>query len=282
MKPVGARAFAILTCWFWVDAVCWGAEVTVLDQPPLSGLSAILDGPPPSRVSDSACGVGRVPTTRSIADDFVVSGAIDLNVATWIGGYQRLDIPGSSPSFRLILHQDAAGIPAATIASFVVTPATTLLFSGLVLGQPSSAYLFEARFPAVHFEPGSYWLEIFETDGATTDCFEWVLGSQDPVRGRDGDAFSASAPGASWSANLRSDAFDNRALVLASDLAIVEVPTVGGWGLATLATALACGGWRRLRRQPVGSPRDGVSNRFQGAGSKERDSNSRPALSGPW
>jgi len=224
------------------------AQITVLDQPPLTGLAG-TSGAPPSRVSDSLCGAtNQAQTTRAIAEDFVVASAVDVSAAEWIGDYRRLSGPTGPTAFTLVFHEDAAGTPGATVASFSALPARTLLFSGFVFGQPFSAYWFEATFSPIHFEPGAYWLEIFETDATIAECFEWSTGVLDAVRGRDGEAFSSSAPGSMWSPNLRTDALDNRALVLVAAPASVAVPTLAEWGLGLLAVGLGFTGLLALRR----------------------------------
>lgn len=227
------------------------AQVTVLDQQPLSGLSVIA-GPVPSRVSDSQCGSANAPTTRVIADDFVVGSAVAVTSIAWLGSYRRLSAPADPTAFTLIFHGDAGGAPGSTLATLDVLPVQTLLSSGLDLsGQPLSGYSFLVSIAAIRFEPGVYWLEIFETDSTIPECFEWSPGLQDVARGRDGDAFSPTAPGGAWTANLRTDPLDNRALVLQGSLPVVEIPTLGEWGLGLLVGTLGIVGALTLRRRSL-------------------------------
>ncbi len=225
------------------------AQITILDQPVLSGLSAI-SGAPPSRVSDSLCGAtNQAQTTRAIAEDFVTAVPLDVSAAAWIGGYQRLAGPAGPTAFTLVFHPDAAGLPGTTIVSFAALPARTLLFSGVdLLDRPVSVYSFQATFSPVHLEPGAYWLEIFETDATIAECFEWSTGLLDALRGRDGEAFTPSAPGSVWHPNLRTDALDNRALVLVAGPAAVAVPALAHGGLILLAVGLGFAALLALRR----------------------------------
>lgn len=225
------------------------AQVTVLDQQAFSGLVAI-DGPAPSRVSDSQCGSANAPTARVIADDFGVAAAVDVTSISWLGSYRRLSAPADPTAFTLIFHGDAGGAPGATIATLSVLPTQTLLSSGLDLsGQPLSGYSFLVSIAPIHFEPGTYWVEIFETDSTIPECFEWSPGLQDVARGRDGDAFSPTAPGSAWTVNLRADPLDNRALVLQGSLPALEIPTLGEWGMGLLVAILAIVGALTLRRR---------------------------------
>jgi len=147
-----------------------------------------------------------------------------------------------------MIHQDSGNLPGPVVATRSLAAGRSLLFSGMVLSQPRAVYAYVASFPATHLEPGVYWVELFETDGRSDLCFIWQTGALDATRGRDGNAYSDSAPGATWSAILRADDnLDNRQITLVSQPAVVDVPTLGGWGLVALGGSLFAVGLRRAR-----------------------------------
>jgi hypothetical protein len=165
------------------------AQVTLIDQ--LEAVPAFGS----SGLSDSDCTFGTPHRAAARAEDFVVLQAVSVSTVDFQGDYAVNPAPSDPESFVIRFHGDSAGLPGAVVAE--PAPAVT---QSLLLGSNTSVYGFTATFSAVVLDPGSYWVEIVETDSSTPECFGWHSGVHDTAHSADGSAVDLNAaPGASWS-----------------------------------------------------------------------------------
>ncbi len=218
------------------------AQVTVVDQIPMTPAFGF------SGLSDSDCTFGDPHRATARAEDFIVDQAVDVDTIVFWGVYQDTEAPSDPETFRIRFHEDASGLPGALITE----PAVTIAQSPL-LQSNISMYEFTATFGAVHFEPGTYWAEIFETDTSTDLCFNWQAGFQDVGNSADGNAVDlAAAPGASWTLQAGFGDQSNLTIRITGEASptvdVLEIPALGAGGLALFAALLLLVAVPLLRR----------------------------------
>jgi hypothetical protein len=160
---------------------------------------------------------------QAMADNFVINaggGSFQLNQITTWGGYFPGNTPNATDDFDILIHNNAGGLPGATII-FSVTgiPATTRVPTGVVLfGVDEYIYTFDLAAPPT-LPNGTYWIEIINNTAPTpgVDYF-WETGNLDPTNGILGGAFSTSAPGSAWNPNP-----DDQATILTGTPVPVEL-----------------------------------------------------------
>lgn len=218
------------------------AQVVLIDQipadPPAFGFSGL---------SDSGCLFGDPNRATARAEDFFVTDAVGVDTIVFHGVYGTATAPSDPTPFEILFHADAAGLPGAVVADPVATISQTLILQSNI-----SMYEFTATFAPVHLDPGTYWVEIFETDTTTDVCFNWRSGFHDVANSNDGSAVDLSnAPGSSWTLQ---DGLEqsNYALRISGELApvidVTEIPTLDEVGLALLVLLLAASALPLLRR----------------------------------
>lgn len=188
------------------------SEVLVSQQPiAISGYG--------SDCSCESCGGPQV-----LADDFIVSGSARVGAVRFWGHYHPGD-PGPEPDVTITIHEDDAGLPGATIATYV-NPATQRVMTGEASG-PVHRWRFDCILdPCLPLEPGTYWVEIHENTDATTD-FYWEFSFWDVLQGVQGLAYAEECPAASWtdfSDDLAFELFDGPCAPPASDCNSNSVP----------------------------------------------------------
>ncbi|MGE5233211.1 MAG: IPTL-CTERM sorting domain-containing protein [Acidobacteriota bacterium] len=212
------------------------AQVTLIDQLPSPLPSAA--GGLFSQTADSDCTFGTPNRALTAADDFVITQAVSVNQVEFLGNYPLDTAPSDPESFAVrFLTNNGSNLPGTLVAQPAITISQTPLFTG----SGSSGYDFVASFAPVQLNPGTYWVEIFETDSSTTTCQSWILGPLDATNGRNGYAVDlANAPGTNWSLQSIIPAQQNNLAVkiTGQPAAIAAIPTLGPWGLAALSVLL--------------------------------------------
>jgi uncharacterized repeat protein (TIGR01451 family) len=172
-----------------------------------------------SRFADSGCdlcGTG----AQSIAENFVLTETATIGGVNIWSGYFSTDTPVPD-NITVIFHENAAGVPGPVIysktgVSNVRTQTGVILFGvheyfhELTLAEP------------VTLNPGTYWIELFNTTGFGTDDYFWETGNLDPVNSLAVSAWATSTPGVSWNF----DGGTNLAIQL------IEGSSTGGWASA--------------------------------------------------
>lgn len=215
------------------------AQVVVIDQIPTARSTG-------SAISDSNCVSAPTLPTSSIAfaDDFRITlpstpgvTGVAIQSVQFQGKYYDAPAASNPTSFLIRIHSDSAGFPGAVIS----TPA-------LVVTQdldPASAngvyyYNFTATFTPVALQAGIYWLELVETDNASQGCFNWVTGSEDTTRGRDGLATDPDFTGPmTWSLQQSPLENDNLSIRINGNYiyaeAVNSVPTLSSLAILLLS-----------------------------------------------
>jgi len=237
-RDFNIAAFAAVLC---LPALA-GAQIVVLDQQPQSVQSI------QAQITDNGCVVAQTPITRSIADDFVVTASVAVTTVRWLGFYDRPEAPRDPEVFRILFHTNIPGdLPGPVVAQPLLTVTQQLMS----LPGSTSVYSFEATFDPLTLAPGTYWIELFETDDSTDDCFGWMYGANnDAVRGRLGTVASDDgAPGVTWAAQNPAlvPAFDVQIFGQIPEVEATAIPALDGIGLALLAGALGLMGTVALR-----------------------------------
>jgi hypothetical protein len=216
------------------SAPAW-TQVTLLDQiEPLAQTMAFF-------AADSSCNQG---VTVSLAEDFVITNPVQATTLEFHGLYSLPAAPSDPTPFVFRILADSAGLPGALVAQ----PSASVIQTSLSSTQASSVYQFVATFAPVLLAPGTYWVEIYETDSSTDNCFRWRSGPLDATRGRDGLAESFTVPGSAWAAPALS-ATNLSLRIFGQPASVVQIPALGALGLAALAALLGAGAIARLRRR---------------------------------
>jgi hypothetical protein len=234
-----------------LTALCCGsasiasAQITVIDQlPPVVEFAT-------SGLSDSNCTFGDPNRAAARAEDFVVTQAVLVDRIEFQGDYPVAAAPSDPETFVIRFHADAAGLPGAVMAQPTATITQTLL-----LGLNTSIYGFVATFPPVALAPGTYWVEIFEDDSTTPNCFSWHSGVQDVAASAEGSAVDLfAAPGVTWTIQSGFPDQDNFALRVqgapgGGPQPQPEVPALSSVAMTLFGVALAAFGMARLRSRP--------------------------------
>jgi hypothetical protein len=216
--------------WLFGASIALPAQVTVVDQYPATPAFGI------GATTDSNCTFGSPNRALSQADDFVVTSAVNVDSVEFLGTLPlTASVPPSNPTpFVVRFLTDVTGspgLPGALVAQPTVTITQTLLVDGGNLGL----FGFVATFSPVPLNPGTYWLELFETDDTTTTCFGWSDAPLDAVRGRDGWATDLNnAPGTSWiNQNTNTANNDNQSMRITGQAAAACVPNGVQFGAST-------------------------------------------------
>jgi hypothetical protein len=236
----------LLTALCWASARAATAQITLIDQlPPVVEFAT-------SGLSDSNCTFGDPNRAAARAEDFVVTQPVLVDRVEFQGDYAVAAAPSDPETFVLRFHADAAGLPGPVLAEPTVTITQTLL-----LGSNSSIYGFVATFPPVALAPGTHWIEIFENDSSTPNCFSWHSGVQDVASSVEGSAVDLSAaPGVAWTIQSGFPDQDNFAVRVqgapgGGPAPEPEVPALSDIGRIALAIGLGALAMARLRRGPA-------------------------------
>ncbi len=174
---------------------CPAGSMLLIQQPPNQSNGFFSD-------SDCAtCGSGQ----QSIAENFVVAEATDVDQLTLWGGYSPNDqIPDPADAFTVIFHQDAGGLPGAVIDTQNVSP-TSATLTGMTVAGVDMEVQYVVDLAPVALAAGTYWVEIFTNSVGNTDSFFWETGNLDAANGVAGHAFALETPGVTWVSNEGAD-----------------------------------------------------------------------------
>lgn len=228
-----------------------GVFLCLLGLPAAAVAQVLLNQPPVSNNlggggTDNGCTFTTNPNTSStLAEDFVLTTSREITGVRFQGGYFSPAIPAHPPDFEVRLWADLAGLPGAQVATPAVTLAVTE--TPVMVSGNFWVYSYTVTFSSpITIGPGTYWIEILETDTTIPACFIWSTGALDPVNGRPGAAVQFPLNGI-W----LPQASDIYAVTLLSGSVPgpAAIPALDVWGLLALIGGLSVAGWLLLRRK---------------------------------
>ncbi|HRQ36836.1 MAG TPA: S8 family serine peptidase [Chloroflexota bacterium] len=177
-------------------------QYPTLIRVPAQGGDLLLDQQPSqangifSDVSCDLCGGAQV-----LADNFAFSEEHTIGGINIWSGYFPADVPVPD-NITVIFHEDSGGLPGATISTETAVPASRVQTGVILFGVHEYFHTLTLNNP-VTLGPGTYWVEIYNDTGFSTDDFFWETGNQDNNPGTPGSsvfgsAFAFSAPGSGW------------------------------------------------------------------------------------
>lgn len=202
---------------FAVNVHTAAAQTTILSQAP-NQVNGYFTDP-----DCDQCGSG----VQALAENFVVTSAVEVTEVRIWGGYFPQNIPLVSDSFTVIFHYDSSGLPGGN----VVPPESSVPSSRLDTGVDLfgvDEYLFTLTLAnPVLLWPGTYWVEIFNDSTGSTESFFWETGNLDAVNGITGYAGDiTSVPGSFW---LSLGGEDIAVEITAEPY--IPAPTMNEWGM---------------------------------------------------
>ena len=133
-----------------------------------------------------------------LADNFILTAETTIAQLVVWGGYYSANIPMDPDYFTVIFHDDAAGLPGATISTEVDVPYVRVQTGIQLFGVDEWMHTLTLASP-VTLAAGTYWVEFYNTTGyPTTDTYFWEVGNLDTVNGIMGQAWATTAPGSGW------------------------------------------------------------------------------------
>ena len=220
-SPSSTRNHAIVACTI--------GNPLVVQEPDLA-TGSFSDG------NCDACGGG----VQAIADNMVFTSGVTLNeVVVWGGYFPGVTAPPDD--IDVIVHSDAAGLPGAAVATFNNLTSSRALTGSTVQGL--NEYRFNITLPTpVPLAGGTYWLEVENNTGGSTESYFWETGVVDAAAGITGLAFDlAAVPGVNWG---NSSTFDVGMTVCGS----LGVPTLNPVGLLLMTLLLLSLVFFQMRR----------------------------------
>jgi hypothetical protein len=165
----------------------------LLDQPPnqLNGIFA-----------DASCDLSG--GSQVIADDFILTEEVTIEQIVIWGGYYSTNTPIDPDVITVIFHDDAAGLPGATISTETNVPYVRVQTGLQLFGVDEWMHTLTLANP-VTLGSGNYWVEIYNDTGFGTDDYFWETGDLDPVNGIVGSAWATTAPGSGWNFDAVTD-----------------------------------------------------------------------------
>ena len=185
-------------------------KISQIDQPavahqPNQALSSptSLNQPPNQSngiFSDEACSLCS-SGQQVLAENFtVVSDDPNLfleQITLW-GGYYSSDTPLDPDDFDILIHSDSSGSPGAVICTETgITPASRTTTGVILFGVHEYQFTLDLATPC-RLSAGTYWLEIYNNSGSSTDDWFWETGNLDASNGIEGNAWATAAPGSAW------------------------------------------------------------------------------------
>jgi len=146
--------------------------------------------------SDASCDL--CAGAQVLAENFALEDTATLEQVVFWTGYYPYDTPIDPDAIRVLIHQDAAGLPG-TVVYDESNVAYTRAQTGVILfGVHEWLHTLTLGTPAV-LPAGTYWIEIYNDTGWGTDDMFWEAGNADTIgRGLPDSAFAFEAPGVSW------------------------------------------------------------------------------------
>ena len=161
----------------------------LLDQAPNGANGIFIDA------ACENCGTGM----QVVAENFALETTTSLEQIVFWTGYFPSDIPIDPDLIRVIIHQDAAGLPGT-----VVYDESNVSYSrsqtGIILfGVHEWVHTLTLAAP-VALSAGNYWVEIYNTTGVGDNTnFFWEAGDPDTLgRGLFDSAYAFETPGVTW------------------------------------------------------------------------------------
>ena len=167
---------------------------------PTKPTSEILLDQVPNQVNgifvDAGCDI--CAGAQTLADNFALEATTTLEQIVMWSGYFSTDTPIDPDHIRVLIHQDAAGLPG-TVVFDESDVAYTRVQTGVILFGVHEWMHTLTLSPFATLPPGNYWLEIFNDTGFGTDDFFWETGNVDTMgRGLFDAAWAVEAPGVNW------------------------------------------------------------------------------------
>lgn len=225
----------VLVC-FLVTAVMVlpAAAQQVQPQPP-PGVFAPPDPQPAPLSADTflsqpvtltGCAYSDTTRVQIIAEDVVVSGGMPVavdEILVWAIYHPNNTPPGvNSPMVRF--YSDSGGLPGTLLAQESSVP-TAIIDTGLDDGVWNlDVYeLTLSLVTPVELAPGTWWVEVTENTGDTSNLFCWEFGQLDPTNGRVNGAIARSEPPQSWIASSNDSAIQLNGQVVPVELQSFEI-----------------------------------------------------------
>ena len=146
-----------------------------------------------SDASCDLCGGAQV-----LAENFLLEDTATLEQVAFWTGYYPGDAPIDPDAIRVLIHQDAAGLPGAVVYDESNVAYTRAQTGVILFGVHEYVHTLTLGTPAV-LPAGTYWIEIYNDTGFGTDDMFWEVGNADTIgRGLLDTAFAFEAPGSAW------------------------------------------------------------------------------------
>ncbi len=235
------------------------ARISAIDNPPGTGGlgtlcecsagSTILLDQPPNQVNGF---FADATWPQTIADNFILGASETITELRVWGGYFSTDTNFDPDDFTVIFHEDTASLPGADAdPPQTGLAATCKELTGVSLfGVSEYVYQLVLDTP-VTLGPGTYWVELFNNTAGNPDVWFWETGDQDAVNGIFDGAFAVEIPGVAWNPSGGDNALQVCAGVPDDPTPLIEVPTLGQFGLMALLVSLLGAGIYRIRRNKV-------------------------------
>ncbi len=162
-----------------------------------------LDQPPNQATgffSDEVCGVCSAGS-QAAAENFVVSTGglgFDLEQIVVWGGFFSGNVPPGTDDVDVLIHADAAGLPAAAaLCSETGIVPTSRVDTGVDMFGVDEYMVTIDLSTQCTLADGTYWIELFYDTGPGDDWF-WESATLDGANGIVGSAVSSTVPGSVW------------------------------------------------------------------------------------
>ncbi len=144
---------------------------------------------------DSTCAL--CPTgMQSVADNFTFEADGVIEQLIFWSGYYPSDTEMNPDTFRVLFHEDSAGLPGAVVYDENNVTYTRFETGVMLFGVHEWQHTLTFATP-VNLPAGTYWVEIFNT--AAPDDFFWETGAVDTMgRGGFDSAWAEETPGVTW------------------------------------------------------------------------------------
>jgi uncharacterized repeat protein (TIGR01451 family) len=183
---------------------------------------------------DASCDICAGP--QVLADNFALEATASLEQIVFWTGYYPTDTPIDPDHIRILIHQDAAGLPGAVVYDESDVAYTRVQTGVILFGVHEWMHTLTLNTPA-SLPAGSYWLEIFNDTGFGTDDFFWETGDLDTMgRGLFDAAWALEAPGVNW---IFPNGYE-QALQLIGTIAQADIPWLSETPTSGTVDGFAC------------------------------------------